>query len=371
MSEAAGRWAAAAVMAVLGAGLTGAAPAPAEASPTAPTAPTEFSVLCTPTDPALDELSGLVAAGGRLYAVGDSGSDEAVAVLGPDCAVQQWIPVPVDPYDVEDMARGGDGRLWLSDTGDNRRRRETVALIAMSTDGSGGGSLHRLTYPDGPHDAETVLLGPDDVPVIVTKTFGGPSGIYRPEGGLTVHELAEPGPTPLEKLGELDLTALPADSGPDPDPDPDPDAPVSVAESLSRAVFTGGAVSHDGSVAAVRSYSHVHLFDVRGTSVGQALTGLPTESLVLPHQPQGEAVAFTESGDLVIASEARGGPLPPLLVLPDAVDRVRDSGVPAEGPQTEGAPSPDLSPGLVAIGLAVGFALLGGGMLLLRGLRRK
>lgn len=331
---------------------------PALASPV--TVPSEFSELCTPTDPALAELSGLVAIDDGFYAIGDSGADGAVAQLGPDCAVTRWIQVPVDPYDIEDLAwtsGSGSDRLWLADVGDNQRRRDTVALIGVSVDGSGG-SLHRLTYPDGPHDAETILLGPDDVPVIVTKTFGDSSGIYRPAGGLNVHELAEPGPTPLEKVGEIDLSKLPTVAE---------DETGRAAETITREIFTGGAVSHDGTVAAVRSYSHVHLFDLREHSVAQALTEPPFATITLPQQPQGEAVTFTAQGDLVIASEAREGPMPPLLVLPGAVEVLHNarSDVPEDGEPTDGP-----SAVLVAVGLAAGFALLGGGMLLVRGIRR-
>ena len=90
----------------------------------------QFDTYCTPTDPALDELSGLTFSDGVLYAIGDSGTDHRVAVLDEDCAVTRWIDVPVDPYDVEDLASYG-GQLWLADVGDNLRRRDTVALTRI------------------------------------------------------------------------------------------------------------------------------------------------------------------------------------------------------------------------------------------------
>ncbi|WP_261995199.1 hypothetical protein [Rhodococcus opacus] len=43
----------------------------------------------------------------------------------------------------------------------------------------------------------------------------------------------------------------------------------------------------------------------------------------VPQQPQGESIAFTENGDLLIASEAREGPVPPIQALPGAVSRVQ------------------------------------------------
>ena len=56
--------------------------------------------------------------------------------------------------------------------------RATVALIALRPDGSA--TLYRLTYPDGPHDAEALLLAPDGTPYIVTKEIAGRERVYRP-----------------------------------------------------------------------------------------------------------------------------------------------------------------------------------------------
>ncbi|TQC44520.1 hypothetical protein EEB14_36825 [Rhodococcus sp. WS4] len=284
----------------------------------------EFGPLCTPDDSvvgtpdeaSLEELSGLVSVGGLLYAVGDSGSDRAVAVLDGNCAVQRWLPLPADPYDVEDVASGPDGRLWLADTGDNGRRRDTVALIAMDRE-TGAGELHRLTYPDGPHDAETLLVQRDGTPLIVTKEVFGAGNVYRPVGGVAVGDLASAGPTPLEKAGTLDVSET---NGAD-------DATTgsgTTAPALHSTMFTGGAVSADGTVAAVRSYSDVFLFSAPDGDLAAAFAAGPVVRAHVPEQPQGESVAFTENGDLLIASEAREGPVPPIQVLPGAVSRVQE-----------------------------------------------
>ena len=45
-------------------------------------------------------------------------------MLDRKCQVQRVLTDPADPYDVEDLARTADGTLWLSDTGDNRGKRE-------------------------------------------------------------------------------------------------------------------------------------------------------------------------------------------------------------------------------------------------------
>lgn len=299
---------AAAAGALVGASMLLGAGAGGAQSSQVPVADARFETVCTPTDPALAELSGLTAVGDRIYAVGDSGSDGAVAVLDDQCRVQRWLPVPVDPYDVEDLGSRPGGALWLADTGDNDHRRQTVALISMDPD-SGAGTLHRLAYPDGVHDAEALLIQRDGTPLIVTKALFGPAAVYRPSQGRGVDELDSPGPTPLGLVGRL----VPAGSAAGP---------------LSTGMVTGAAVSADGTVAAVRTYTDVYLYHAPDGDLATALTsGAPARRVALPAQPQGEAVAFTDRGDLLVASEANDGPLPPIQVLRDAVGSVADDTV--------------------------------------------
>ncbi len=269
-------------------------PAPANAQ-------TVFEIYCTPTVAGLEELSGLsVGTDGTIFAIGDSGTDEQLAVLDPECALQRWLPNPVDPLDTEDLAVHG-GSLWLADIGDNSRRRPTVALVRMNPV-DGAGELHRLSYPDGAHDAETLLVGADGKPVLVTKEFSGANRIYASDTPVTA--LPTPGPAPLAQRGDIELG-----DGPD------------------AALITGGAVTDDGKVVALRTYSHVYLFDAPDGDIVAALTRTPVE-VQLPAQPQGEAIAFLPSGDLLVASEVGGagtGALPPMHVLRGAAGLVSPS----------------------------------------------
>ena len=269
---------------IAGAGLVAAlcaSPALADPAP-------QFDVLCTPTDPGLAELSGLVVGDGVMYGMADSGADERLAVLDSSCAVTQWIPNPVDPFDVEDLQLF-DGVLWLSDTGDNRRVRETIALTTLDP-ADGSGELHRLTYPDGAHDAEALLIERSGRPVVVTK--GSRGGVYVTSE--TVNDLASPGPTPLTKVGDVAFGGQ----------------------------VTGGAVSADGAVAALRTYTDAYLYYAPDGDIAAALTTGPGLRIPLPTQPQGEAIAFDPAGNLVIGSESPGAALQPLRVLPDAASRV-------------------------------------------------
>ncbi|MDR7303136.1 hypothetical protein [Haloactinomyces albus] len=258
---------------------------------------------CRITDDRLSELSGLVSDGTSWYAVGDGGSSLKVHVLDPqNCAVRDVRTAGIDPYDVEDLALTADGDLWLADTGDNSLRRDTVALHVMPA--GGGASLYRLTYPDGPHDAEALMLGSDGVPYIVTKEPLGSAGIYRPTAELVAGQTV-----PLGKVGSLTVSATQTPGGP-------------MAGSIDSVLVTGAAMSHDGTVVAVRTYTDAYLYPASGGGIIAALQREPLR-VPLPHEPQGEALAFEPDGTVLSASEGSH----PVRAIPGAVQAARAHGM--------------------------------------------
>lgn len=304
-----------------------------------------FETLCTPTEPGLEEISGLASDGDRMFAIGDSGTDREVWVLGDGCRVTGTLTVPGTPVDVEDLALV-DGRVWLSDTGDNNRVRSSIALTDVDPD-SGAGAPRLLTYPDTAHDAEALLVGADGRPVIVTKELLGAAGVYTTD--TAVGDLPD-GPTALRRAGQVRVG--PTDT---------PGGPVPVAGST---LVTGGAVSADGRVVALRTYTDVYLFPAPDRDVVAALTGATPIRVPLPNEPQGEAVAFTPDGDLLSASEANGGALQPIRILRDATALVP---LPAEEPAPQVA-SASVDAGvnrtaLTAAAVGLGAAALGGALL--------
>lgn len=248
---------------------------------------------CALSDPRLAEVSGLAVGPAGPVVVNDSGNATVVYTLRPDCSVASTRTVGVRGRDVEDLARAADGTLWLADLGDNDRERSTVALIRLPTAGSG--AVVRLTYPDGPHDAEALLLPADGRPVVVTKEGSGIGRLYTTDRPLPDAAAA---PLPLRAVGEVRLPSSATEGG-----------PVSF---LGRGLVTGGALAAGGRTAALRTYTDAWVFPVGGPSaddVVAALRGTPTQ-VPLPGEPQGEALAFTADGALLSAGESRaGGPL--------------------------------------------------------------
>lgn len=225
------------------------------------------------------------------------------------CGVDDVITAEVNPYDVEDLALAADGALWLADTGDNDRDRETVALHRLTRNGEA--TLFRLVYPDGPHDAEALLLDGSDVPYIVTKETFGTAGVYRPTGALDA-----PGPTPLQRVGSVRLGPTDTVGG-----------PLGTAGST---LVTGAGMSGDGSVLALRTYTDAYLYAVPDGDVVAALDRTPVR-VPLPGEPQGETVALAPDGTLLSGSE--GGA--PIRAVPEAT-ALLDS--PPGPPASEPAP---------------------------------
>ena len=276
--------------------------------------------VCTPTDPGLTELSGLAQHEGRFYATGDGGAALRVPVLDPaTCATVDVVTAPGDPRDVEDLAVAADGTVWLADTGDNRRTRTTVALFAVK---DGAATLYRLRYPDGPHDGEALLLEHGGRPVIVTKEITGVAGIYAPAGPLV-----SPGPVDLVRLGQLVIA--PTDT---------PGGPVG---QLGSIVVTGGAVSPDGAIVAVRTYTDAYVFAAPDGNAVTALAGRATR-VPLPGEPQGEAVAVTDDGRLISGSEAAGGSRPPIRAVTDV--RPAPAATSSSAPATPASPTTSTAP---------------------------
>jgi hypothetical protein len=299
------------------------ADASSDASPAPAAAP---HTLCRLTDPRLPELSGLVVIGEKMLAMNDGGDRLTVYVLDSTCAVVDVKSAPVDPYDPEDLALGGDGTIWLSDTGDNLAQRPTVALLALHPDGST--AIYRLTYPDGPHDAEALLLAPDGTPYVVTKEVLGTSGVYRPASGLV-----DGGTVAMTKVASLTLTVTGTPGG-----------PVGRAGQL---MVTGGAVSADGKLIALRTYTDAYVWPLTGSDVPKALAAKPVR-IALPRAPQGEAISFAaDSRRLVVAGEGLPGDV---TILPPAAGLATAASTASAGAAAVGghAGVPTVTAGVIA-----------------------
>jgi hypothetical protein len=293
-------------VAVLGWAVFGCArPAAADDAGTTGQPPAGTATRCQITDPRLAELSGLVVADDRMLAINDGGTEVAIFVLDPACQVEDVHTVAVDPYDPEDLALGTDGTIWLADTGDNNGNRPTAALIAVRPDGTTG--VYRVTYPDGPHDAEALLLAPDGTPYVVTKEVLGSSGVYRPAAALV-----DGGTVALGKVATVSVTLTGTPGGP--------------VGSAGQLMITGGAVSSDGTRMVLRTYTDAYVWSLPTPDVAAAFAAEPVR-IPLPPAPQGEAISFdADNQHLVVAGEGVPGDVG-VVPLPEGLSPVPDPAV--------------------------------------------
>jgi hypothetical protein len=289
----------------------GAGPAAGAGAVVAAAARAVAAPLCTITDRRIPESSGLAAAGDQLYTVNDGGEKLQVYVLDRGCRVRRVIESPVNPYDVEDLARAADGTLWLADIGDNAGSRSTIALELLTE--AGAVTLFRFRYPDGPHDAEALLLDRSGRPYIVTKEPLS-SRVYTPAASPSSASPSGGRVTPLRKVATLSFPLTGTAGG-----------PVGAASQL---LVTGGAVAPDGSRLVLRTYTDAYLWTIPDGDVAAALREDPVRRIALPATEQGEAVTFTPDGRSLLTSTEK---LPaPVYALP--------AGDP--GPSTASRPAP-------------------------------
>jgi MYXO-CTERM domain-containing protein len=262
--------------------------------------PAPLQVVLTLQDPTLLESSGLAVSAthpGVLWTHNDGGSvAQVMAVDRHGSTVATVTLAGIDPYDPEALAPGTDDRsraaLYLGDIGDNLRERPDVSVFRFReptrlADATVPAQWYRFTYPDGPHDAEALLVDADGRIMVATKEFAG-AALYRAPRTLVT-----------EGRGTNVLTRL---------------AGV-------PSLVTDGAYLPDGRFV-LRTYTSVYLYDRPGHEVARAS---------LPPQPQGESVA-ADDNRLLVGSE---GVRSTVLAVP----------VPAPAPAApSAAPSPSATP---------------------------
>ena len=278
-------------------------------------------VAFTFADPRIDESSGLVSSSisdGVVFTHNDSG-DEArfFAVDARGRTLTTYVLPGVQARDWEDLARGPDeqGRssLWLGDIGDNNARRDNGILVHRVREPVPGTrqrvvteppTSFRLRYPDGPGDAEALVVHPTTGRLyVLSKPLAGASQVYEAPARLDPDR-----PNRLERIGEVTPRATGTAGGPG-------------IGGLAQLLVTAADISPDGERLAVRTYTDVYEFDLPG---GDLVAGLQTEPVVspLPSTRQGEGLAYSRDGrSLLTSTEGRASPVYRLRAVAAPSDR--------------------------------------------------
>ncbi|MET0627878.1 MAG: hypothetical protein ABW033_05425 [Acidimicrobiia bacterium] len=243
----------------------------------------------------IDELSGLSASrrttgvwwahndsgdSARVFAVGDDGADLGEYTLTGASAVD-WEDIAVGPGPVADVSY-----LYVADTGDNTATRASVQVyrvaepavdvnaVPAAPQPLNGVATLTFTYPDGPHDAEALMVDPVSGRIfVVTKDIFGGSLVFAAPANL-----ASGSNTVLTKVATLSLGFL--------------------------GLVTAADVTPTGDAVALRTYGSVVLYPrPAGSTLEWAFVQTPCNGAVAS-EIQGEALGFTRDGrGYVTASE--------------------------------------------------------------------
>jgi len=268
---------------------------------------------------AVPEPSGLVASReheGVYWTIGDSGAAPQVFAITAEGTVLGAVTLSeASAEDWEDLALGpgpseGD-YLFVGDIGDNfanqlpENARANVAVIRFPepdveslgddfelTLGTDEFDTLTLTYPDRPHNAETLMVHPTTGEiVVVTKESDllseehlGPSVVC-----VTSGDFADGSEAVLTPVMNTDFELFPSIQQDAYEADPN--------TSRSAALPTAGDISADGSTIAVRTYGSLWMWPLEeGQSIGAAMGWDPCEVRVAL-ELQGESFAFTAASD--------------------------------------------------------------------------
>ncbi|MDC0720989.1 hypothetical protein [Nannocystis bainbridge] len=228
-------------------------------------------------DDDIHETSGLIASRTQtdvFWLHNDSGDGPRFFAIDPTGARLGAFEVDgAQAVDWEDMSSGPGPTagewLYFGDIGDNPESRQSITVYRVpepDAAAAGGETVTiegveaiELTYPDEPHNAETLLVDPQTGDLVIVAK-GDPTRIFRLPGPV-----AAGGPYVLEEVAPIQFPAV---------------------------VATGGDISPAGDFIAVRTYGQAFLWlRLPGDSIADAFAGEPC-TIPLAIETQGETLAI-------------------------------------------------------------------------------
>ena len=227
----------------------------------------------------------------RIFAARTDGKHLGVVTLAGAKAVD-WEDIAVGP--------GPDAKtsyIYVGDIGDNKEVRSDIRVYRIaepSVDASASAKDQTatgveeivLSYPDGAHNAETLMVDPLSADLfIVTKAGSGASKVFRAPG-------------PIAMGASIVLTQV-------------ADLAFGSGALSGSPLTTAGDIAPNGDRIAIRTYSDVFVWRrPKGATVATALATDPCPS---PHhaEPQGEALGFTADGSGYFTTSERAGSTEP------------------------------------------------------------
>ena len=230
----------------------------------------------------------------------DSGGDAIVYALdGMGSRKGNWKVPGAENKDWEDIAefkdRSGKCFLYIGDIGNNGSKRSELAIYRVpepivAAPGSPSGTSNvtaaperlTFTYPDGPHNAEALLVHPTTGDIyVITKRSDGPAAVYRIPSKFDAGS-----PVVAERLSEIKVPAVP------------------------NGLITGGDISPDGRRVIICDYSGAYEYRLPdGTADFDVIWHQFPDPVDIGDRLVGEAVCYSADGGSIFAtSENVGSP---------------------------------------------------------------
>jgi hypothetical protein len=219
-------------------------------------------------EPPLAESSGAIASRsfpGRFWSLNDSGNPPSLFLSDTTARVLGFVRLTAaDNVDWEAISAGPCGSAWclyVGDIGDNRAVRPTVTIYRLvepdrarlDTRTAAPRESLVLRYPDGPVDAESmVVTRTGDIAIITKGRRGRPTVYWVPAIAWDRPRRGKVPPTTLQRIGDLPIRS----------------------SLLMRQLVTDAALSPDEETLAVRTYRDLYLF--RRTASTRWLPDQPT-----------------------------------------------------------------------------------------------
>ncbi|MBC3787771.1 PE-PGRS family protein [Spirosoma utsteinense] len=257
--------------------------------------PAESTFATTPTAAAIapgiiDEVSGLADSRtmpGNLWIEQDGRNPAVLTLLSHQGKIVGTMPLPqLTNRDWEDMTIGpgpqdGVSYLFLADIGDNNAQNDVNYVYRFAEPKSlseAVGSVDRIAfrYPDGPRDAETLLIDP------LTKDLWV---VSKRETNVHLYRLPYPQST----------TAVPV---------------AQAMGELPLSLVVSGSISSDGREIVLKTYTGVYYWLRTGSeSVADALQKRSARTLTYRIEPQGETICFAQDnrGFFTLSERASAG----------------------------------------------------------------
>ena len=234
--------------------------------------PTEARVISTIVDPALPEVSGCAATRRGVWVHNDSGNPPELFLLNPSNGrVRRRVPLAgATNIDWEDIAFEK-GQLLVGDIGDNNATRADVVLYRVPESAPSGPAVGlRVTYPDGAHNAEALVLQGGDA-FVITKADDGHAAVYVLRGAATLVA----GSYRFERIGGVDITT---------------------EGLLFPNRITGADVSPDGRRVVLRTYQFLYLLERGRQQPFDSVWSAIPKPIEVPLLAQAEAVCVSPDG---------------------------------------------------------------------------